>query len=430
MKKLLLGLFIVLGALTVRAQDTLTFLQYNLLNYGNYTSYCPSSINNVSRKTGYIGVIVHYVKPDIFTVNEMTGTRSYHDYLLNNGLNTDGVNYYAKAPSISASRDYLVNMLYYNKNKLGLASHTIAQTYVRDVDVYKLYYKSANLNQGDTTFIYAVVAHLKAGRDYNGSTTNQNKRKIMARNTMDYIASHHPDNNYLLMGDFNLYTDQEPAFQEFINYKIASVRFNDPVNQIGDWHNNYSYRMVQSQSTHTIDNGCASSGGLDDRFDFILISNNVKYGNKKVKYVSGSFHVVGQDGKHFNQAVNSSPTNTSVPSNVLNALYNNSDHLPVTLKVTVNQPLGIPQNYSDIDKLSFTNPVKDVLNFKVNADKAITLNVEAFSLVGKVVMQHRFTVDKGTTRQSMNVSSLPKGLYILRFTETNGHSFSRKLLKY
>lgn len=431
MKKILLGIFIILGTLSLRAQDTLTFLQYNLLNFGNFTSYCPSSVNNVARKTGYVGVIVHYVKPDIFTVNEMTGTRSYHDYLLNNGLNSDGVEEYAKASDNLAPNDaYLVNVLYYNKNKLGEAGHVVAQTYIRDVDIFKLYYKSANLNEGDTTFIYCVVAHLKAGRDYNGSTANQGKRKIMAKNTMDYIAAHHPDENYLLMGDFNLYTDQEPAFQEFINYKNAAIRFNDPVNQIGDWHNNEKYALYQSQSTHTADNGCASTGGLDDRFDFILLSNNVKYGDKKVKYIPGTFHVVGQDGKHFNQAVNSSPTNTSVPSNVLNALYQNSDHLPVTLKVAVSQPTGIPQIHSDIEQLGFTNPVSNVVNFNVKAERAVTMQVEVFSLVGKRVMTHTFSIERGSSKQAMNVSGLPKGLYILRFTESNGHSFSRKLLKY
>ena len=431
MKKLLLWLFIILGALTAKAQDTLTIMQYNLLNYGNFTSYCTTSNNNVDRKTGYDAIIVHYVKPDVISVNEMTTTRSYHDNLLNNGLNTDGVDYYAKASdTLSNGYQYTMNVLYYNKNKLGEAGHTIAQTYIRDIDVYKLYYKSANLNQGDTTFIYFVVAHLKAGSDYNGSTTNQDKRETMANNTMEYIATHHPDENYLMMGDFNVYTDTEPAFQTFINYKDVAIRFNDPVNQIGDWHNNYNYRMVQSQSTHTSSSGCAVGGGLDDRFDFILISNNVKYGNKKVKYVPGSFHVVGQDGKHFNEAVNSAPTNTSVPANVLNALYNNSDHLPVTLKITVNQPLGIPQMHSDINQLRFTNPVNNILNLKVDAAKTISLKVEVYSLLGQKVMQRKFSISKGNSQQTMDVSSLINGLYILRFTESNGHSFSRKLLKY
>ncbi len=431
MKKLILGLFIFFGAFVLRAQDTLTFLQYNLLNYGNFTSYCTSNNNNVARKTGYIGVIVHYVKPDIFTVNEMTITRSYHDYLLNNGLNTDGVDYYAKASdNLHNDYQYTMNVLYYNKNKLGEAAHYIAQTYVRDIDVFKMYYKSANLNQGDTTFIYCVVAHLKAGRDPEGSYTNQNKRKIMAKNTMDYIAAHDPDENYLLMGDFNLYTDQEPAFQEFINYKVAAIRFNDPANAIGDWHNNPDYALYQSQSTHSYTNGCPSGGGLDDRFDFILLSNNVKQGNKKVEYVPGSFHVVGQDGKHFNRALNDDPQNTSVPANVLNALYQNSDHLPVTLKVSVNQPTAIREVHSDIDRLQFSNPVKNNVRFNIRSDKNTSLRVEVFSLVGKKVLQQRFTVPKGASSQVMHTGDLPKGLYILRFTEPNGNSFSRKLLKY
>ncbi len=427
MKKLLLWLFIILGTLTAKAQDTLTIMQYNLLNYGNFTSYCTSSNNNVARKTGYDAIIVHYVKPDIISVNEMTTTRSYHDYLLNNGLNTDGVDYYAKASDTQSNGyQYTMNVLYYNKNKLGEAGHTIAQTDIRDIDIYKLYYKSANLNQGDTTFIYCVVAHLKAGN----KSGDVAKRAVMADNTMDYIATHHPDENYLMMGDFNVYTDTEPAFQAFINYKDAAIRFNDPVNQIGNWHNNPEYSHYHTQSTHTSGGGCAVGGGMDDRFDFILLSNNVKSGNKKVKYISGSFDVVGQDGKHFNLAIDDSPANTSVPKNVLNALYNNSDHLPVTLKVTVNQPVGIPQMHSDIDQLDFTNPVNNVLNFKVNAAKTTSLKVEVFSLLGQKVMQREFSVSKGDSQLTMDVSNLFKGLYILRFTESNGHSFSRKLLKY
>ncbi len=153
--------------------------------------------------------------------------------------------------------------------------------------------------------------------------------------------------------------------------------------------------MVQSQSTHTSSSGCAVGGGLDDRFDFILISNNVKYGNKKVKYVPGSFHVVGQDGKHFNEAVNSAPTNTSVPANVLSALYNNSDHLPVTLKITVNQPLGIPQMHSDINQLRFTNPVNNILNLKVDAAKTISSAGPEGYATEIFYFQRKFTTDHG-----------------------------------
>ena len=68
-----------------------------------------------------------------------------------------------------------------------------------------------------------------------------------------------------------------------------------------------------TQSTHSENTGCAASGGMDDRFDFILISKNIKQGSKGVKYLSDAYWAVGQDGKHFNESINSSPTNTSVP---------------------------------------------------------------------------------------------------------------------
>ena len=427
MRKFILGLVIVFSAFVVKAQDTLTFLQYNLLNYGNFTSYCTSGNNNVSLKTGYVGLIVHYVKPDIFTVNEMTVNSYYHNYLLDNGLNTDGVNYYAMASdTLKNNYQYTMSVLYYNKNKLGEAGHFVAQTDIRDVDIFKMYYKSANLSQGDTTFIYCVVGHLKAGT----GEENENKRAIMAENTMAYIATHHPNENYLLMGDFNVYSSSEPAFQAFINYKDTSIRFHDPVNEVGDWHNNPVYAKVQTQSTHTSTSGCPSGGGLDDRFDFILLSTNVKNGTKGVKYVPNSFHVVGQDGKHFNEALTDPPENKSVPANILNALYKNSDHLPVTLKVTVNKPLGVPQIHSDIDQLSFANPVNNTLDLKIDAARQTKLTMEVFSLVGQKVMQKEFMVSQGFSRQAIDVSHLQKGLYILRFTEPDGYNLSRKLLKY
>jgi len=429
MKKILLWIF-VFGFLSAGAQDTLTVLQYNLLNYGNYTDYCTSSNNKYTTKDNYIKTIVHYVKPDIFSVNEITGSPSIHQHLLNYALNTDGTTYFAMAPTKSYANDYLVNMLYYNAEKLGLAGHAIAQTYIRDVDVYKLYYKSSRLSSGDTTFLYCVVAHLKAGNDYDGSTANQNKRKIMAENTMNYIAAHQPDNNYILSGDFNLYSDQEPAFQQFINYKVPAVRFNDPADEIGAWHNNPNFSLYHTQSTHTADNGCASTGGLDDRFDFILISNNIKNDNKKIGYLAGSFQVVGQDGKHFNQSLISSPANTTVPPEVLNALYNNSDHLPVTLKLIVDEPVGIPQFvHSAFDVVQLTNPVIGQLNLRLGVNKTTVATIEIYSLLGQRMMMKKQQLQSGQNQLEINVSSLPKGMYIVRFTDDDGLSQSRKMIK-
>ncbi len=425
MKKIILWI-LLLGFVSANAQDTLSVLQYNLLNYGNYTSYCTSNNNKYTTKDNYIKTIIHYIKPDIFSVNEISGSKSIHSHLLNEALNTDGIDYFSMAPSISDPDEYLVNMLYYNHNKLGLAGHQIAQSYVRDVDVYKLYYKSTSLAVGDTTFLYCVVAHLKAGSDYG------NQRTVMARNTMNYIGSHHPDENYLLMGDFNLYSDREGAFQQFVDNSNVSIRFHDPAKMIGDWHNNADFSMVHSQSTHTSSNGCASTGGMDDRFDFILISNNIKNNIKKVAYLDGSYRVVGKDGKHFNRALTDSPQSTSVPASVLNALYNNSDHLPVNLKLLVNGPVGVPQYaQSAFDRIEFINPVKgNELNIRLQLLSDTRVKIELYSLLGKRMLRFtRSSLRKGDNQFSINVSDLPRGMYVIRFTDGNGLSQSRKLVK-
>ena len=425
MKKITLFLLLIFS-IGLYAQDTLTVLQYNLLNYGNITSYCTSSNNNINDKDTYLKKIVGYIKPDIFTVNEISKSPAIQQHLLDKVLNTNGVGYYKKADFISVAESDIVNMLYYNAKKLRLKSHTIAQSYIRDVDVYQLYYYSNDLEQGDTAFVICVVAHLKAS----SGTVNSNKRKVMAQNTMNYLNNYDDDNNYMMMGDFNLYTDEEPAYVQFLQYSNPLLRFNDPIEQSGAWHNNYTYRNIHTQSTHTESNDCASTGGMDDRFDFILIANNIKNGTKNVKYVPGTYHAVGQDGKHFNQSLISSPANTTVPSDVLNALYHNSDHLPVTLKLEVDKTLGINEwENSDLEEVNMVNPANSNLNLAITSKKHSTLKVDIISLAGQILITKQYVVNKGQTALSMPVTNLIPGLYLVRFTDGQSFSVVRKMVK-
>ncbi len=59
--------------------------------------------------------------------------------------------------------------------------------------------------------------------------------------------------------------------KKLINFSVEEYRFYDPINRVGDWHNNPSYADIHTQSTHTVYNNCASTGGMDDRFDFIMV---------------------------------------------------------------------------------------------------------------------------------------------------------------
>jgi hypothetical protein len=293
--------------------------------------------------------------------------------------------------------------------------------------MYRFYYNSPQLEQGDTAFVICIVGHLKAGT----GTDNRNKRKVMANNTMNFIKEHDQDANYLLMGDFNLYSEEEPAWLQFTINSNTNISFNDPVNQSGNWNNNYAFRNYHTQSTNTEFGGCPASGGMDDRFDFILVSNNIKNGAEHVKYVNDSYWAVGQDGKHFNKGLLDSPTNSSVLGNVLNALGKNSDHLPVTLKLSVDQAVGIDEyQNSQFADVAFVNPVDINLRLNITTSKAGKAALSIFNFSGKKMIRQTITLNRGKTIKIIDVSGLKKGLYIIRITDKNGVSISRKMMKW
>jgi endonuclease/exonuclease/phosphatase family metal-dependent hydrolase len=422
MKKLLFAILLVAGS-QLFAQDTLTFLQYNLLNYGNYTSYCTEENNPVSAKDVYIQTIVDFIQPDVFTVNEVTGSQAMHQHLLDQGVNA-GSDKYRMANFIYQASPYLVNLLFYNHEKLALHSHVIAQSLIRDIDVYTLYYKSDDLNLGDTAFFTCVVAHLKAG---NGAEEAQTRNQ-MAENTMAFLENYGTDENYLLSGDFNVYTSSEAAYQTFTQYPNSTLRFNDPIDKPGSWNNNASFASVHTQSTHT-SSGCASSGGMDDRFDFILMSNNLKFGAKHLRYISGSYRAVGQDGLHFNKNLTDSPTNTSVPADVLSALYENSDHLPVTLKLVVDKSLGISEwQATDFEEIRFNNPAKGHIKLYVVVGQSSEIKLTLYTLLGEEVLSVTRFLKNGSNEFFEDIESLPTGMYLLRLEDSNHRSVTKKLV--
>jgi hypothetical protein len=343
---------ILLFGLLVNAQDTIKVMHYNLLYYGKNVYDCSSVTNAVDAKNGYLKTIIKHVKPDIFTVNELDGEDAYPitndaTYLLNNAMNVDGVTYYSRT---SFPKTFLANTLFYNSQKLKLKKHTPISFTISNNKVfnaYTLYYNSPDLSvTNDTVFITCVIAHFKAG----SYSSDIEERTAEAGIVMDFFTSLGVAGNYLFLGDLNLYTSTEGAFQKLINPGNPLYKLYDPANQIGDWNNNSAYRFVHTQSTHT-SGDCYSSGGMDDRFDFILASDYIMNGTQKVKYVPGSYKAVGQDGSSFNSSLNVT-SNTSVPSNVAMALYNMSDHLPVYLELKIDQTSVSDLNISNI----YTNP--------------------------------------------------------------------------
>lgn len=399
------------------AGDTLRVMHNNLLYYDQITDYCTAENNNVDSKDGYLAQTIDYYKPDIFTANEINASISSVQRILDNALNINGVMRYKRANFSGSS---IANMLYYNSDKLVLKSQTYIQTTPRITDVYKLYYKpQLTNNPNDTIYITCLVIHPKAG----STTSDRDQRTASANQIMNYITTNSIQRNVMLLGDLNIYYSTEGSFQTYTTATPTGFRFFDPINEVGYWNNNSDYAHVHTQSTHT-SGGCAATGGMDDRFDFILTSLPLLQESNNLHYVANSYKALGQDGNRFNGSL-ISPSNTSLPANVISALYNMSDHLPVTLKLFVNTQTSIGYNntFSNLN-VSISNPVTDNLVISIIENNLNGLTVQIFDMLGNAVENRK----ENGSLVTIPVSHLRRGIYLVKVS--NGeNSVVKKIIK-
>lgn len=402
--------------------DTLTVMHYNLMYYDhNYDEAgCTSVTNNVDNKDACLRIIVNYVKPDIFTVNEVGAKLTSVERIKNNVLNINGVSKYARADMVQES--YMTNMLYYNTQKLQLVGQSYANSDPRKTQFYRLKVKGGSTSSTDTTlFLTCGLTHLKAG----SYPENVEARSQAAGVIMNYINTAQIIENVLFMGDLNVYRASEGAFQKLTTATGSSgFRFYDPINRVGEWTNNYSYRDIHTQSTRSAQDPCFSYGGMDDRFDFILVSADIKNATKGIKY--HSYKALGQDGKRFNQSL-ISPTNTSVPSDVLNALYNMSDHLPVIMKLVYNKGQSSLNPITDNYNIVYNNPVTSTLNLRiVDAPNIFIVKYYIFNIMGVAV--YSSSLGEYTQQIEHNIEDLPDGVYFVHLRLSNGYTKTVKMV--
>ncbi|MDG1756101.1 MAG: T9SS type A sorting domain-containing protein [Bacteroidia bacterium] len=406
--------------------DTIQFMHYNLLNYRNITNYCTSSNNSPTNKDDYMKTIVGYLMPDIITVNEMVGDGGTGaNRLLTNALNQDGRNFYKQA-NYSANSS-LSNMLYYNKNKFMLVKQdkidrALNKTQlVRQIDVYTLYYlDNSELELGDTNYLTIYVAHLKAGN----TSSNVSERAQATESIMDYHSINYQSNHsYIISGDFNTYTSNEQGFINLVGNPNASIRFKDPIKKSGSWNNNSSFASIHTQSTRVSSN-CHSGGGLDDRFDFVLCGQEIISNERGYGYVIGSYEALGNDGRHFNANLNSG-SNSSVPGDVLDALYKMSDHLPVSLQLKVNRTTAHSSNFVKDNYLIMNNPVRDLLTWKMQLPMEGHLSI--IDIHGKCLFLEK--INPNNNWHQLDLTSLTKGIYTAIVTSGSSQIIRKKLVK-
>ena len=418
MKRLLLVFgFLIIGFLPLSAQQsTITVMQYNLLQYGNYASGyadCYETNNNTQQKDEAIRTILGEVRPDILTVCEFGKPQSLQTDFLKHNLNINGAVYWKSDNIINYANSSIINHIFYDSRKMELKSHVALRTDPRDTDVYELYMKTPGLLAGDTIKLVCIVTHPKAGMGYEA------ERRTTMQKAMDYVSQHYAHDNVLIMGDFNMYRSSETGYQLLTKtYSNPDVLFVDPVANlggVGSWNNNSQFARFHTQSTRRYSDECFSSGGLDDRFDFILMSDEIYMGFNRIKYVNNSFYAVGNDGNHFDQSIDQNG-NSAVSPLVAEALFNCSDHLPVTLQMTVYSQLDVEENEAARFEV-YPNPTDGTLFVKTWYDTDDLSTYRIINLMGQTLMT-------GEVTQTIDVAALPTGIYVI---QVNG--MTRKFVK-
>jgi hypothetical protein len=375
------------------AQDTIKVMWYNILNY--------PEIN--SARISYLQTILQYEKPDIFVVCEITSPAGAST-ILNTALNVGTTNYamvnYTDGPDDE-------NMLFYNTAKIGFKDQNEIQASPRQFNEYILYYKDPSLNAAsDTAYLYFYAAHLKAGN----TSSDASERASAASVLKSYLNTRPFAENTILGGDMNIYGSSESAYTIFTGEVQANLF--DPIGA-GEYHSNPSFAIHHTQSTRVVAIDGGSTGGMDDRFDMMLFSDDIRYGSNGVQFLNGSYRAVGQDGQHYNLALNE-PANNSVPANILNALYYMSDHLPITMKLLAGGGVGIEEHGSGMEGLKvYPNPAKDKITYFLNETDELFVSLSDIS--GRVVL-----TKKGSGSQNLDISSFAKGSYSLRIASAKG----------
>ena len=176
------------------AQDTLSIMSYNLLNY--------SSVDG--NKGRYIDLrnIIKNSNPDIMLVCEISSSGA-PKYLLDSAFNKAGVGTYTRATFYDGTDTD--NMLFYKTNKLKLKSQKQITTVLRDISQY-LVYKVVAPN--DTAFLYLHMSHLKA----NSMPSDEAQRQVEVSSFCSDISSIPQTANIIFAGDMNLKSSTEAAY--------------------------------------------------------------------------------------------------------------------------------------------------------------------------------------------------------------------------
>lgn len=240
----------------------------------------------------------------------------------------------------------------------SITPHLIGSTFIKDtqesyvalyfnIDKFIIGGKTVRIDAKTTDFLIRPLVHINYGlriniasiRLVNATDTLKEKEKIQeVKQILDTIKTM---NNIILGGSLYMRSADEKIYQSLINEGGVS----DPISSLGIWSANSSFANIHTSSTRFEPSDSNLSGGLNDRFDQILLSKSM-FKN----YKPDSYTTYGNDGMHFKKSVNS-PTNLVVSNDIADALYEVSSHLPVYLDIVLTPTTSIENQDFDYSRI-------------------------------------------------------------------------------
>jgi hypothetical protein len=382
------------------SQENIKMMFYNVLNY---------PLQEPASRIQDLGVIIDDYRPDVFMICELNNEEGANNILnVMQALNAD---YKRAVFQLNTSDDNLgdqndlQNMLYYDSSKFILENQFIVTTTYRDFNHYVLKLKTANI-ETDPKYLDVFITHLKSS----SGTANQQLRLDMVNDFVAYLETLPSSSNVVFGGDLNLYTSSEPAFQELVD-ATNNITFVDPADRVGSWSNNTNYLDVFTQSTRTASGLGGATGGFDDRFDFILTSENMLT-NSDLYFVPNSYQVYGNNNNPncYNQEINSIDCDgAEFSSTIRDALYVMSDHLPVTIELHTTESLSTNDVvYKNGIKIVGSNVVTERITLSIRENNINSLAI--YNTLGQKISELK---TNNASNLNIDVSKLASGVYYI-----------------
>jgi hypothetical protein len=392
----------------------------------NVSTYPSTTNRDAYFQTSIYGVFNgRSMSPDIIACEEFVSAAGQTSFrtLLNTAPGSPGD--WNFVPWISGTDTQ--STLFYRTSKIQyissatLATGAASPSVPRNINVFTVRLVGYS---GDGATIAIFPSHMKSS----DTTDDRNRRLLEAQYIRGYTNGLPSAQHFIYTGDTNIPSSSQDAYQELVTSpnpfstmptgapNNSTGQFFDPIKSPGSWQNNSTFKFLHTQAPGP---GSGSTGGMDDRFDQILLDAGLldgkgfEYiGNASIPYSTTtwndpnhSFRAWGQDGTCFNTSLTVTG-NAMVGATIAQALVNTTvddaagGHLPVFLDLRVPGKVSAPAllNLGSINQNAVGQTSLSIAN---GAD------VSLWTAAGISNLQYTLAGSSGVTAPSGTFSAAP-----------------------